>query len=77
MCQMKKWHPLMSQAIAYLFPSWYEGFGIPNLEAMAAGTTLIASDIPAHREVVGDALRPLDKLGAQGLAAGLRPSRGA
>ncbi len=47
--------PLMSQAIAYLFPSWYEGFGIPNLEAMAAGTALIASDIPAHREVVGDA----------------------
>ncbi|MBI4256979.1 glycosyltransferase family 4 protein [Candidatus Uhrbacteria bacterium] len=46
---------LMSQAIAYLFPSWYEGFGIPNLEAMAAGTCLISSDIPAHREVVGDA----------------------
>ncbi|MBI4435726.1 glycosyltransferase family 4 protein [Candidatus Uhrbacteria bacterium] len=47
--------PLMSQAIAYLFPSWYEGFGIPNLEAMAAGTVLISSDIPAHQEVVGDA----------------------
>ena len=47
--------PLMSQAIAYLFPSWYEGFGIPNLEAMAAGTVLITSDIPAHREVVSDA----------------------
>ncbi|TAL50292.1 glycosyltransferase family 1 protein [Patescibacteria group bacterium] len=47
--------PLMSQAMAFLFPSWYEGFGIPNLEAMAAGTVLVASDIPAHREVVGDA----------------------
>ena len=47
--------PLMSQATAYLFPSWYEGFGIPNLEAMAAGTALITSDIPVHREVVGDA----------------------
>jgi glycosyltransferase involved in cell wall biosynthesis len=47
--------PLMSAATAYLFPSWYEGFGLPNLEAMAAGTTLIASDIPAHQEVVGDA----------------------
>lgn len=46
---------LMSQAIAYLFPSWYEGFGIPNLEAMAAGTVLVTSDIPAHREIVGDA----------------------
>ena len=47
--------PLMSQATAYLFPSWYEGFGIPNLEAMAVGTVLITSDIPAHREIVGDA----------------------
>lgn len=47
--------PLMSQAIAYLFPSWHEGFGIPNLEAMAAGTVLVTSDIPAHREVVGEA----------------------
>lgn len=58
--------PLMSQATAYLFPSWYEGFGIPNLEAMAVGTVLVTSDIPTHREVVGDALRQ-----AQGLAAGL------
>ncbi len=47
--------PLMSAATAYVFPSWYEGFGIPNLEAMLAGTTLITSDIEAHREVVGDA----------------------
>mgnify|MGYP003963534319 CR=1 FL=1 len=46
---------LMAGATAYTFPSWYEGFGIPNLEAMSAGTALISSDIPAHREVVGDA----------------------
>ncbi len=46
---------LMAAATAYVFPSWYEGFGIPNLEAMSAGTALISSDIPAHREVVGDA----------------------
>lgn len=46
---------LMAAATAYVFPSWYEGFGIPNLEAMAAGTALISSDIPAHKEVVADA----------------------
>lgn len=46
---------LVSAATAYVFPSWYEGFGIPNLEAMASGTPLITSDIPVHREVVGDA----------------------
>jgi len=46
---------LMSQATAYITPSWYEGFGIPNLEAASCGTPVIASDIPAHREVMGEA----------------------
>lgn len=46
---------LMNAATAFVFPSWYEGFGIPNLEALACGTPLLTSDIPAHREVVGDA----------------------
>ncbi|MEK7451738.1 MAG: glycosyltransferase family 1 protein [Patescibacteria group bacterium] len=46
---------LMNAATAFLFPSWYEGFGIPNLEALACGAPLILSDIPAHREVIGDA----------------------
>jgi len=46
---------LMNVATAFLFPSWYEGFGIPNLEAMACGTVLLTSDIPVHHEVAGDA----------------------
>lgn len=46
---------LLKGATAYVFPSWYEGFGIPNVEAMLCGTPLITSDIPPHREVVGDA----------------------
>ncbi len=46
---------LMNNATAFVFPSWYEGFGLPNLEAMACGTPLITSDIPPHREVCGDA----------------------
>ncbi|MCH8049156.1 glycosyltransferase family 4 protein [Patescibacteria group bacterium] len=46
---------LVSGALGYVFPSHYEGFGIPALEAMAARVPLIASDIPALREVAGDA----------------------
>ncbi len=46
---------LIAGAYAYLFPSWYEGFGIPSVEAMACGTPLLCSDIPAHREVAGNA----------------------
>jgi len=46
---------LMHACRGYLFPSWYEGFGIPNLEAMRCGTPLITSDIPPHREVAGEA----------------------
>jgi glycosyltransferase involved in cell wall biosynthesis len=35
----------------FVFPSFYEGFGIPILEAITQGTPVIASDIPPHREV--------------------------
>jgi len=42
-------------AVALVFPSLYEGFGLPPLEAMARGCPVIASDRPAVPEVVGDA----------------------
>ena len=45
--------PLMSGAAAFVFPSLYEGFGLPPLEAMACGTPAIVSDIPVHREATG------------------------
>jgi glycosyltransferase involved in cell wall biosynthesis len=38
-----------------VFPSWYEGFGLPALEAMASGTPVVASSAGALPEVVGDA----------------------
>ncbi len=45
---------LLSHALALAFPSRYEGFGIPALEAMAAGTMAVCSRIPALTEVAGD-----------------------
>ncbi|WP_018154911.1 glycosyltransferase family 4 protein [Demetria terragena] len=45
--------PLVAAAQAVVLPSTYEGFGLPALEAIAAGTALVAADIPAVREAVG------------------------
>jgi glycosyltransferase involved in cell wall biosynthesis len=45
---------LMGDATALLSPSSAEGFGLPIAESLAAGTPVVASDIPAHREVGGD-----------------------
>jgi glycosyltransferase involved in cell wall biosynthesis len=42
-------------ASALVFPSLYEGFGIPPLEAMEHGCAVLASDIPPIHEVCGDA----------------------
>lgn len=43
-----------SQAAVFFFPSLYEGFGLTPLEAMAAGTPLVCSNLSSMPEVVGD-----------------------
>jgi len=42
-------------AALFVFPSLYEGFGLPPLEAMATGTPVVASNVSALHEVLGDA----------------------
>ncbi|MHA3700953.1 glycosyltransferase family 4 protein [Jatrophihabitans sp. YIM 134969] len=48
---------LVAGAAALAFPSRYEGFGLPPLEALAAGTPAVTSDLPVLREVLGDHAR--------------------
>lgn len=45
---------LYHRASALVYPSEYEGFGLPLVEAMATGCPIVASDIPSTREVAGD-----------------------
>jgi glycosyltransferase involved in cell wall biosynthesis len=44
----------------FVFPSLYEGFGLPPLEAMASGTPVITSNVSSLPEVVGDAALMID-----------------
>jgi len=51
---------LYSTCSAFVYPSLYEGFGLPPLEAMACGAPVITSRIPSLMETVGDAARLVD-----------------
>jgi glycosyltransferase involved in cell wall biosynthesis len=51
---------LYSGAVACLYPSLYEGFGLPVLEAMQCGALVLASRAPAILEVAGEAALLLD-----------------
>ena len=53
---------LYSAATLFVFPSFYEGFGLPVLEAMACGTPVACSNTPGLAEVAGDAALLFDPL---------------
>ena len=62
---------LYNLATVFVYPSLYEGFGLPPLEAMACGVPVVTSDIPVLRETCGDAamyIRPED---TDSIAAGI------
>ncbi|MES2561781.1 MAG: glycosyltransferase family 1 protein [Pseudomonadota bacterium] len=62
---------LYQNATCFIFPSFYEGFGIPPLEAMACGCAVIASTAPALREVCADAALYFDPRDPKELASKL------
>jgi glycosyltransferase involved in cell wall biosynthesis len=62
---------LYSAAEAFVFPSLYEGFGLPPLEAMACGVPVITSNVSSLPEVVGDAALLVDPLDVNALANAL------
>nr|WP_240898238.1 glycosyltransferase family 1 protein [Agromyces luteolus] len=51
---------LYAQAALFAFPTRFEGFGLPLIEAMARGVPVVASDLPVLREAGGDAARWFD-----------------
>ena len=58
-------------ACLFVYPSLYEGFGLPILEAMARGVPVVASSTPALREVAGDAALFPDPMSAEEIARAL------
>ena len=63
---------LLGRATALAYPSLFEGFGLPPLEAMAAGTPVLASTTTAMPEVLGDAALLVDPRDVEAIAEGLR-----
>lgn len=64
--------PLYQEAAAFCFPSLNEGFGLPVLEAMAAGLPVVTSNLSSLPEVIGDTGIQVDPRSVEALAAGLR-----
>jgi len=59
-------------ALGLVFPSYYEGFGLPPLEAMACGTPVLTSNVCSLPEVVGDAAALIDPFDVEAIADGIR-----
>ena len=59
-------------AAVFVFPSLYEGFGLPPLEAMASGTPVVTSNVPSLTEVTAGAAVLVDPYSVTSIAEGLR-----
>jgi glycosyltransferase involved in cell wall biosynthesis len=65
-------HVLYRLAAVFVFPSLYEGFGLPPLEAMASGTPVVTSNVSSLPEVVGDAAVQVDPYDAVAIKEGIK-----
>lgn len=63
---------LINQAIGLVFPSLWEGFGLPALEAMACGTPVITSNLSSLPEVTGDAALLVDPYNVGAIADAMK-----
>ncbi len=59
-------------AAVFVFPSLYEGFGLPPLEAMASGTPVVTSNVSSLPEVAGDAALLVDPYDIDSIVDGIR-----
>lgn len=69
---------LYNLAHLFVWPSFYEGFGLPPLEAAACGTPVIANDTPCHRDILGNLATIINmtpKLLAETIATHLKKGR--
>ncbi len=64
-------HRLYTDAMLFVFPSLYEGFGYPPLEAMSCGTPVLSSDAPALCEILGDSVEFFQRDSVESLASKL------
>jgi len=62
---------VLSDALAFVYPSLYEGFGLPVLEAMACGAPVICSNVSSLPEVAGEAALLVDPQDTEAIAAAL------
>jgi glycosyltransferase involved in cell wall biosynthesis len=62
---------LYRRALVFVYPSYYEGFGFPVLEAMASGTPVVTSNVSSLPEVAGDAAVLVDPYRVDAIAAGI------
>ncbi len=62
---------LIAGAVAFLFPSIYEGFGMPPLEAMACGTPVLTANVSSMPEVAGDSAVLVDPFSVESIAEGM------